>query len=92
MQQNIDKGYTILNDSSLPADQRHLQFRNFMLGLTDTNRIALFTLGQYAKGASKAELDAFESEFSEFELTTYKSLLSRIQGSDAQSDRLNGTR
>ena len=80
MQQNIDKGYAILNDSSLPADQRHLQFRNFMLGLTDTNRIALFTLGQYAKGASKAELDAFESEFSEFELTTYESLLSKFKG------------
>ena len=80
VQQSVDRGYTILNDSSLPADQRHLQFRNFMLGLTDTNRIARFTLGQYAKGASKVELDAFESEFADFELTTYESLLSKFKG------------
>jgi phospholipid transport system substrate-binding protein len=80
VQQNIDKGYTILNDSSLPAGQRHLQFRNFMLGLTDTNRVALFTLGQYANGASKTDLDAFEIGFSDFELTTYESLLSRFHG------------
>ncbi len=80
VQQNVDRGYTILNDSSLPAGQRHLQFRNFMLGLTDTNRIALFTLGQYANGAPKAELDAFETEFTDFELTTYKSLLSKFKG------------
>ena len=80
VQQNVDRGYTILNDSSLQAGQRHLQFRNFMLGLTDTNRIALFTLGQYANGASKTELDAFETEFTDFELTTYESLLSKFKG------------
>jgi ABC-type transporter MlaC component len=80
VQQNIDKGYTILNDDSLSVDQRHLQFRNFMLGLTDTNRIALFTLGQYANGASRTELGAFESEFADFEFTTYESLLSKFKG------------
>jgi phospholipid transport system substrate-binding protein len=80
VQQNIEKGYSILNDGSLPAGQRHLQFRNFMLGVTDTNRIALFTLGRYANGASKAELDAFDSGFSDFELTTYESLLSKFKG------------
>jgi ABC-type transporter MlaC component len=80
VQQNVDKGYTILNDSSLAAGERHLQFRNFMLGLTDTNRIALFTLGQYANGASRTELGAFESEFADFEFTTYESLLSKFKG------------
>jgi ABC-type transporter MlaC component len=80
VQQNVDKGYTILNDSSLAAGERHLKFRNFMLGLTDTNRIALFTLGQYANGASRTELGAFESEFADFEFTTYESLLSKFKG------------
>ena len=37
-----------------------------MLGLTDTNRIAIFTLGQYVNGASKADLDAFEIAFSDY--------------------------
>jgi phospholipid transport system substrate-binding protein len=80
VQQNIDKGYTILNDDSLSVDQRHLQFRNFMLGLTDTNRIAVFTLGQYANGASKAELDAFENAFAGYAVTSYEWLLSKYKG------------
>jgi phospholipid transport system substrate-binding protein len=80
VQQNIDKGYTILNSASLPADQRHLQFRNFMLGITDTNRIALFTLGQYANGASKADLDAFKNAFTDYAVAAYESLLSNYKG------------
>ena len=80
VQQNIDVGYAILNDSSLAADQRHLQFRNFMLGLTDTNRIAIFTLGQYVNGASKADLDAFEIAFTDYAIAAYKSLLGKYKG------------
>ena len=80
VQQNIDVGYAILNDSSLAADQRHLQFRNFMLGLTDTNRIAIFTLGQYVNGASKADLDAFEIAFSDYAIAAYELLLSKFKG------------
>jgi len=80
VQQNIGKGYAILNDASLAPDQRHIQFRDLMLGVADTKRIALFTLGQYANGASKADLDAFEGEFTDFELTTYESLLSKYKG------------
>ncbi len=80
VQQNIDVGYAILNDSSLAADQRHLQFRNFMLGLTDTNRIAIFTLGQYVNGASKADLDAFEIAFTDYAIAAYESLLGKYNG------------
>ena len=80
VQQNIDVGYAILNDSSLAADQRHIQFRNFMLGLTDTNRIAIFTLGQYVNGASKADLDAFKIAFSDYAIAAYESLLGKYKG------------
>jgi len=80
VQQNIDKGYVILNNASLPADQRRQQFRNFMLGLTDTNRIARFTLGQYANGATKSDLDMFENAFTDYAVAVYESRLSKYKG------------
>jgi phospholipid transport system substrate-binding protein len=80
VQQNIDKGYVILNNASLPVDQRRMQFRNFMLALTDTNRIARFTLGQYANGASKGDLDTFESAFTDYAVAVYESRLSKYKG------------
>jgi len=80
VQQNIDKGYTILNNASLSDEQRRAQFRTFMLGLTDTRRIGLFTLGQYANGASKADLDAFNEAFLDYAVAVYESRLSKYKG------------
>jgi phospholipid transport system substrate-binding protein len=79
VQQNIDKGYAILN-ASLSDEQRRAQFRTFMLGLTDTRRIGLFTLGQYANGASKADLDAFNDAFLDYAVAVYESRLSKYKG------------
>jgi phospholipid transport system substrate-binding protein len=79
VQQNIDKGYAILN-ASLSAEQRRAQFRTFMLALTDTRRIGLFTLGQYANGASKADLDAFTDAFIDYAVAVYESRLSKYKG------------
>ena len=80
VQQNIDKGYTILNNASLSDEQRRAQFRTFMLALTDTRRIGLFTLGQYANGASKADLDAFNAAFLDYAVAVYESRLSKYKG------------
>jgi phospholipid transport system substrate-binding protein len=79
VQQNIDKGYAILN-ASLSDEQRRAQFRTFMLGLTDTRRIGLFTLGQYANGASKADLDKFTDAFIDYAVAVYESRLSKYKG------------
>ena len=79
VQQNIDKGYAILN-ASLSDEQRRAQFRTFMLGLTDTRRIGMFTLGQYANGASKADLDAFNEAFLDYAVAVYESRLSKYKG------------
>ena len=65
VQQNIDKGYTILNNAQLSDADRRGQFRNFMLALTDTKRIGAFTLGQYANSASKADVEAFTNAFTD---------------------------
>jgi phospholipid transport system substrate-binding protein len=79
VQQNIDKGYAILN-ASLSDEQRRAQFRTFMLGLTDTRRIGMFTLGQYANGASKADLDKFTDAFIDYAVAVYESRLSKYKG------------
>ncbi|MEA2824627.1 MAG: phospholipid transport system substrate-binding protein [Alphaproteobacteria bacterium] len=79
VQQNIDKGYAILN-ASLSDEQRRAQFRTFMLALTDTRRIGMFTLGQYANGASKADLDKFTDAFIDYAVAVYESRLSKYKG------------
>src|SRR4029077_4837824 len=48
IQQNFDKGYLILNSTSLSEAQRREQFRSLLLDLAASRRIALFTLGPYA--------------------------------------------
>ena len=87
VQLNIDKGYAILN-ASLSAEQRRAQFRTFMLGLTDTRRIGMFTLGQYANGASKADLDKFTDAFIDYAVAVYESRLSKYKG---QSLKVTGS-
>jgi phospholipid transport system substrate-binding protein len=77
VQQNVDRGYAILHDPSLSDQQRHTQFRGLMLSLTDTRRIGAFTLGQYANGVSKVNLDTFQSAFADYVVAVYESRLSK---------------
>ena len=58
VQENIDKGYALLNNDALSEAQRNNQFRGFMLSLMDTRRVGRFTLGPYANSASPADLAA----------------------------------
>src|SRR5215510_9710503 len=80
VQENIDKGYAILNSNSLSDEQRRSQFRDFMLSLTDARRIGLFTLGPYANSAPKEDVDSFIAAFSEFAVAVYESRLSKYKG------------
>ena len=91
VQQNIDKGYAILKNNAPPA-ARHMQFRDFMLGLIDARRIGMFTLGQYANGAPKADIDAFIQAFGDYtvavyetRLDKYKNQVLRVTGSSARA-------
>ena len=88
VQENIDKGYTILNSTTLSDEQRRAQFRDFMLSLTDARRIGMFTLGQYANGASKDDVEAFIKAFSEYAVAVYESRLSKYKG---QSLKVTGS-
>ena len=84
VQQNIDRGYAILNNTSLSDEQRHMQFRDFMLSLTDARRIGMFTLGAYANSVSKEELEAFIAAFSDYTVGFIHGLVfAQTQGPDA---------
>jgi phospholipid transport system substrate-binding protein len=80
VQQNVDRVYAILNNASLTGEQRRARFRDFMLSLTDPDRIGAFTLGQYVNRASKADVEAFDSAFTDYVVAVYESRLSRYKG------------
>jgi phospholipid transport system substrate-binding protein len=80
VQENIEKGYAVLNSTTLSDEQRRAQFRDFMLSLTDARRIGMFTLGQYANSASKEDIEAFINAFSEYAVAVYESRLSKYKG------------
>jgi phospholipid transport system substrate-binding protein len=77
---NIHKGLEILNNKGLPRAQREQQFEVFLLNLTDMKRIAMFTLGQYRRSASPADLDAFAAAFQNYATAVYQSYFSKYSG------------
>ena len=80
IQQGFDKGYTILNNTSLSEAERRDQFRALLLQLAASRSIALFTLGPYASGATPSELDAFVEAFKNYTVALYEKGLSRYEG------------
>ena len=78
----------ILNNKSLSTQQRQDDFESFLLGLTNMKRIADFTLGQYRRGASRAELAAFENGFQNYAVAVYQSYFAKYAG---QTLRVTGS-
>lgn len=66
IQQNIDKGYAILADTSLTPQKRAENFRGLLGGVMDGKRVAVFTLGPYTRSASGAQIDGFSDAFLDF--------------------------
>jgi ABC-type transporter MlaC component len=71
VQANIDRSYTILNDEGLGASERELQFRGLLLSIVDVRRVAVFTLGPYARGAAQGSIDQFELAFADLIAAVY---------------------
>jgi phospholipid transport system substrate-binding protein len=80
VQQNVQKGLTILNNHSISDTQRRSQFRDFLTGLTDIRRIALFTLGTARRTASPTDIESFVNAFREYAVAVYESRLSQYSG------------
>jgi len=77
---NIHKGLELLNNHALSPEQRRAQFEQFLMGLTDMKRIAVFTLGNYRRAASPADLDAFDVAFQNYAVAVYQSYFSKYAG------------
>src|ERR1700733_7400041 len=80
VQTNVQRGLTILNNHSIPDAQRRAQFREFLTGLTDIRRIALFTLGSARRTASAADTEAFVNAFRDYAVAVYESRLTAYSG------------
>ena len=74
----IDKGVGILRNTSDPA--RRAKFRDFMLAYADARKTALFTLGNYRRSASPADIEAFVKAFTDYATAVYESRLDRYKG------------
>ncbi len=81
---NVERGLNILNNNSLPTEQKRVQFERFLLSLTDMHRIAMFTLGQYRRGAPEGDLEAFASAFQNYAVAVYQSYFARYAGQTLQ--------
>ena len=75
--ENIRKGLDILRDKKLSTTQRRDQFETLLLGLVDTRRIGLFTLGQYRRTAPPEDVEAFLNAFKNYATAAYQSYFSR---------------
>ena len=70
----------ILNSPSLSNEQRRDQFRTLLIGLAASRRIALFTLGAYAKSAAPAELDEFVEAVKNYSVSVSEYGLNQYSG------------
>lgn len=77
---NINKGLAILNNKALSTDQRRTQFENLLLGLIDMKRIADFTLGNYRRTASPAEIESYDAAFQDYAIATYQFYFAKYSG------------
>lgn len=84
---NVQKGITILNNKSLSAADRRGQFETLLLSITDLDRAAAFTLGSYKSNASAADVVAFTTEFRSYAVAVYQSYFARYAG---QTLQING--
>ena len=79
VQQNIDKGYAVLNGSG-GGQARRDAFRQFLTGLTDMKRIAAFTLGAAGRSVSDSDKQAFYQAFEDYAVAVYNVHLTKYRG------------
>jgi phospholipid transport system substrate-binding protein len=94
VQDNVQRGLQILNNHTIPDTQRRAEFRDFLTGLTDIRRIAVFTLGASRRTASPADVDSFVNAFRDYAVAVYESRLTQYSGQTLKvtgsSDRAPG--
>jgi len=77
-QRLIDQGVGILRNTGDPA--RRAKFRDFITQYADARKTALFTLGNYRRGASEGDLEDFVKAFTAYATAVYESRLDQYKG------------
>src|SRR5437762_907840 len=80
VQSNVQRGLQILTNPGLTPEQKRVQFRQFLVGLTDLRRIALYTLGPARRTATAAEQDQFVEAFKEYAFAVYGAEFEKYSG------------
>lgn len=88
MQGLIDRGFAILRDNSGGEAQRRARFHDFVLQNIETDKPALFALGQYRRGASDADLAPYRAAFRDYVTAVYES---RLMERQEQSLKVTGS-
>ncbi|HWU27417.1 MAG TPA: ABC transporter substrate-binding protein [Rhizomicrobium sp.] len=88
VQQNVQRGLTILNNHGIPDAQRRSEFRDFLTSLTDIRRIAEFTLGAARRTATTDQVEAFVDAFRDYAVSVYEARLIQYSG---QSLKVTGS-
>lgn len=89
---SIQKGNAILRNESLDQSERDREFRDFVLSITDMKRVALFTLGPYAKDAPGEAVAGFVAAFTDFNVALFRNgfrsyaQTTRVTGSVVRAD------
>jgi len=87
VQNGVDKGRAILNDSSVSVGERENRFRAHLLTIIDLKRVSAFTLGPYVRGAPIGTIVSFENAFADFVSAVYQ----RSLDVDGQTIRVTGS-
>jgi len=77
-QRLIDQGVGILRNTSDPA--RRTKFRDFITQYADARKTAIFTLGNYRRGAADADIEDFVKAFTAYATAVYESRLDQYKG------------
>jgi phospholipid transport system substrate-binding protein len=77
-QRLVDQGVAILRNTGDPA--RRAKFREFITQYADARRTAQFTLGNYRRTASDADVEGFVKAFQDYATAVYESRLDQYKG------------
>jgi len=77
---NIQQGFAILNDKTLSVSERRARFADFLLGITDERRVALFLLGAAASSTAPADIDAYLAAYHDYVLSVYRTYFALYSG------------
>lgn len=77
--ENVQRGLSILNKKQ-SREARRVEFKQFLLGLIDIDRVALYTLGTGRRTATPDQQKAFVEAFKDYAEAVYESRLAQYSG------------